>query len=61
MNYCFIQHEVRKYIRRNRTTLEEEIVSVSNSNNLSIEDHMALLNLNDEQYEYLDFIGNVEI
>lgn len=36
----------------------EEIVSVSNVNNLTVEKHMELLNLNDGKYEYIDFLGN---
>lgn len=60
MIYCFKQHEVRKYLRRNKETLEEEIVSVSNVNNLSVEKHMELLNLNDDQYEYIEYLGKVE-
>ncbi len=60
MIYCFKQHEVRKYLRRNRTTLAEEIVTVSNRNSLSVERHMELLNLNDGQYEYIEYLGRVE-
>ncbi len=60
MMYYFKQHEVRKYLRRNRKTEEEEIVSVSNLNNLSVEKHMELLNLNDENYEYIAYLGIVD-
>ena len=60
MIYCFKQHEVRKYLRRNKETLEEDVVTVSNRNNLSVEKHMELLNLNDEQYEYISFLGTAE-
>jgi len=61
MNYTFNQPETRKYLRRNRNTFEEEIVSVTNKNNLSVEQHMELLNLNDTDYEYLEYVGTVEI
>ena len=61
MIYAYKQHEIRKYLRRNRETLKEEIVSVSNLNNFSVKKHMELLNLNDNNYEYIKFIGNVEI
>lgn len=61
MIYNFKQHEVRKYLRRNKDTLEEEVASVSNRNNLSVERHMELLNLNDDQYEYIEYLGNVEV
>lgn len=57
MIYSFKQHEVRKYLRRNKSTKEEEVVSVSNLNNLSVEKHMELLNLNDENYEYITYLG----
>lgn len=61
MNYSFTQHEVRKYLRRNRETMEKEIVSVSNVNKLSVEKHMELLNLNDDRYEYIEYLGKVDI
>lgn len=60
MIYYFQQHETRKYLRRNRETLEEEIVTVSNRNNLSVEKHMELLNLNDDQYKYIEYLRMVE-
>ena len=56
----FKQHEVRKYLRRNKKTQEEEIVSVSNLNGFTVERHMELLNLNDEDHEYVEYLGNVE-
>ncbi len=58
MIYCFKQHEVKKYLRRNKST-KKEVVSVSNLNNLSVEKHMELLNLNNENYEYVAYIGVV--
>lgn len=61
MIYEYKQHEVRKYLRKNRITQEEEIVSVSNRNNLSVERHMELLSLNDEKYEYIQYLGDVEV
>lgn len=61
MIYGYKQHEVRKYLRQNRETQEEEIVSVSNRNNLSVESHMELLNLNDKKYEYIQYWGDVEV
>lgn len=61
MNYSFTQHEVRRYLRRNLETLEEEIVSVSNVNKLSVEKHMELLNLNDDKYEYIKYLGDVDV
>lgn len=60
MNYSFKQHEVRKYLRRDKKTQEEEIVSVSNRNGLTVERHMELLNLNDEDHEYVEYLGNAE-
>lgn len=60
MIYYFKQHEVRKYLRRNKSTKKEEIVSVSNVNNLSVAKHMELLNLNDENYEYIAYLGIVD-
>ena len=60
MIYYFQQHETRRYLRRNRETLEEETVTVSNRNNLSVEEHMRLLNLNDDEYEHISFLGSIE-
>lgn len=56
MIYGFKQHEIRKYIRMDRNTMEEEIVSVSNRNNLSVKKHMELLNQNDNKYEYIAYL-----
>lgn len=49
--------DVRKYIRVDRETGRGEIVSVSNRNRLSIEQHLELLNLNDEKHLYLEYVG----
>jgi len=61
MNYYFKQHEVRKYLRINKETSKKEIVSVSNVNGFSVERHIELLNLNDGHYEYLRYLGNVDV
>ena len=58
MNYKYKQYESRKYLRRNIETLEESVVSVSNRNNFSVERHMELLNLNDDKYEYIKYLGS---
>ncbi len=47
---------VRKYLREDRLTGEREIVPVTNRNALSVERHMELLNLNDEEHIYLECI-----
>lgn len=47
---------VRKYLRADRVTGEREIVPVTNRNALPVERHMELLNLNDEEYIYLECI-----
>ena len=60
MIYYFKQHETRKYLRRNRETLEEEVVTVSNRNNLSVEEYMWLLNLNDDKFEYFTSLDSIE-
>ena len=44
----------RKYKRRNKITGKSEIVTVTNRNNLSIEKHLELLNLNDLDYIYTE-------
>lgn len=61
MNYSFQQHKTRKYLRMSRSTSEEEIVSVTNRNNLSVEKHLKMLNLNDTDYEYLECIGDINV
>ena len=45
---------VRKYLRVDRVTGESEIVPVTNRNALTVERHMELLNLNDEEHIYLE-------
>ena len=47
---------VRKYLRVDKETGKQEIVSVSNRNDLSVERHLKLLNLNDEGHIYLDCV-----
>ena len=47
---------VRQYLRVDRMTGEREIVPVTNRNALSVERHMELLNLNDEEHIYLECI-----
>ena len=47
---------VRKYLRVDKETGKEEVVSVSNRNALSVEHHMELLNLNDEGHIYLECV-----
>lgn len=59
MIYYYKQHKVRKYLRRDKSTKKEEVVSVSNVNDLSVEKHMELLNMNDENYEYIAYLGSV--
>lgn len=52
----FSMVNVRKYLRADRMTGEREIVPVTNRNALSVERHMELLNLNDEEHIYLECI-----
>ena len=52
MDYTVKNVEVRKFKRRNKLTSVVDIVSVSNRNNLSVEEHLRLLNLNDKEHEY---------
>lgn len=47
---------VRKYLRVDKETGKKEVVSVSNRNSLSVERHMELLNLNDEEHIYLECV-----
>lgn len=47
---------VRKYLREDRMTGERKIVPVTNRNAMSVERHMELLNLNDEEHIYLECI-----
>lgn len=47
---------VRKYLRVDKETGKREVVSVSNRNSLSVERHIELLNLNDEEHIYLECI-----
>ena len=47
---------VRKYLREDKKTGKRAVVSVTNRNTLSVERHMELLNLNDEEYIYLECV-----
>ena len=52
MDYSVKHIEVRKYLRRNKTTNVVDEVTVSNRNNLPVDEHLRLLNLNDTENEY---------
>ncbi len=47
---------MRKYLREDRKTGKRGIVSITNRNALSVEHHMELLNLNDENHIYLECV-----
>ena len=47
---------VRNYLRVDRTTGKSEIVPVTNRNALSVERHIELLNLNDEEHIYFECV-----
>ena len=50
LNYIYMELPTRKYKRTNKITEKSEIVTVTNRNNLSIEKHLELLNLNGLDY-----------
>ena len=52
MDYSVKNVEVRKYMRRNKTTNVVYEVTVSNRNDLPVDEHLRLLNLNDPENEY---------
>ena len=54
LNYIYMELPTRKYKRTNKITGKSEIVTVTNRNNLSIEKHLELLNLNDLNYIYTE-------
>lgn len=54
MEYAYRSVETRELIRIDRITRKESIVTVSNRNGLPHEEHLRLLNLNDENYEYAE-------
>ena len=54
LNYIYMELPTRKYKRTNKITGKSEIVTVTNSNNLSIEKHLELLNQNDLDYIYIE-------
>ncbi len=56
MQYDYKEVEVRQFRRRNRLSSIESTVSVSNRNDLSVEEHIRLLNLNDPDFEYIEII-----
>lgn len=54
LNYIYTELQTKKYKRINKITGKSEIVTVTNRNNLSIEKHLELLNLNDLDYIYTE-------
>lgn len=60
LNYIYQELPTRKYKRTNLTTGKSEIVTVTNKNNLTIQHHLYLLNLNDQNYIYTE-IPNQDI
>ena len=52
MDYSVKNVEVRKYMRRNKTTNVVDEVTVSNRNDLPVDEQLRLLNLNDPENEY---------
>lgn len=52
LNYIYTELPTRKYKRTNLQTNKTEIVTVTNKNNLSIQQHLNLLNLNDSNNHY---------
>lgn len=52
LNYIYTELQTRKYQRTNLITGKTEIVTVTNRNNLSVQKHLNLLNLNDPDYLY---------
>ena len=60
MEYIFKNVELKRYLRRDRITGEESVVSVTNRNGLPEDKHLCLLNSNDMDYEYLPLDGNEE-
>lgn len=52
LKVVYAEVEVREYKRVSIETGVEEIVKISNRNNLPVEEHLRLLNLNGERYIY---------
>ena len=60
LNYIYQELPTRKYKRTNLLTNKSEIVTVTNKNNLSVQQHLKLLNLNDQNHIYSE-ITNQDI
>ena len=60
LNYIYQELPTRKYKRTNLLTNKSEIVTVTNKNNLSTQQHLKLLNLNDPNHIYSE-ITNQDI
>lgn len=52
MKYTYKEVEVRQFKRINRITGNEDYVTVSNRNDLSVEEQLRLMNQNDINYRY---------
>lgn len=60
LNYIYQELPTRKYKRINLLTNKSKIVTVTNKNNLSMQQHIKLLNLNDPNHIYSE-ISNQDI
>ena len=60
MDYSVKNVEVRRFRRRNKITNVVDEVTVSNRNDLPVEEHLRLLNLNDPENEYSMIPGYVK-
>ena len=52
LNYTYKELKTIKYKQTNIITGKTEIVIVTNQNNLTTQEHLKLLNLNSEIYQY---------
>ena len=60
LNYIYQELPTRKYKRTNILTNKSDIVTVTNKNSLSVQQHLKLLNLNDPNHIYSE-ITNQDI
>ena len=57
LNCIYQELPTRKYKRTNLITNKSDIVTVTNKNNLSVQQHLKLLNLNDINHIYSEIIN----
>lgn len=61
MIYGYKQYEVRKYLRKIVKHRKKKLFLLAIGTIFFVEKHMELLNLNDDEYKYIQYLCDVEV